>query len=262
MLKRKRTKGSGSQAPVPEGRPEREAPVEQLWERSWEGRKETNRKPSTRNRKDGMGNQAGHKGRNLGSVSGTEAPGKPAVRRRREGKWKGRTDRLSSEMLKRKRTKGSGSQAPVPEEKSKREAPVEQLWERSREGRKETNRKLSMRSRMKRTGNQPWMKGRSDGDERNRSLDGKPTVRRNGQRAERKKQRPSSRKGSGRDRKGTEAERKIPEARAEGKHLTSSCGSESGKGERKHTARLSTGNRERGHGKPGRKERGKPQERK
>ena len=46
-------------------------------------------------------------------------------------------------MLKRKRTKESGSQAPIPEEKSKREAPVEQLWERSREGRKETNRKPS-----------------------------------------------------------------------------------------------------------------------
>ena len=32
----------------------------------------------------------------------------------------------------------------------------------------------------------------------------------------------------------------MPEARAEGKHLRNSCGSESGKGERKHTARLST----------------------
>ena len=38
-----------------------------------------------------------------------------------------------------------------------------------------------------------------------------------------------------------EAERKIPEVKAEGKHLRNSCGSESGKGERKHTARLSTG---------------------
>ena len=38
-----------------------------------------------------------------------------------------------------------------------------------------------------------------------------------------------------------EEERKIPEARAEGKHLRSGCGSEAGKGERKHTARLSTG---------------------
>ena len=39
----------------------------------------------------------------------------------------------------------------------------------------------------------------------------------------------------------TEAERKIPEERSEGKHLRSSCGSESGKGERKRTAKLSTG---------------------
>ena len=84
MLKRKRTKGIGSQALIPEGRPKREAPVEQLWERNWEGRKETNRKPSTRNRKDGMGNQAGRKGKDLGSESGTEAPKKPAVRRKRE----------------------------------------------------------------------------------------------------------------------------------------------------------------------------------
>ena len=61
--------------------------------------------------------------------------------------WKGRTDRLSSEMLRWKRTKESGSQAPIPEEKSEREAPVERLWERSREGRKETNRKLSKQNR-------------------------------------------------------------------------------------------------------------------
>ena len=43
--------------------------------------------------------------------------------------------------------KESGSQAPIPEERSKREAPVERLWERSREGRKETNRELSMQNR-------------------------------------------------------------------------------------------------------------------
>ena len=59
-----------------------------------------------------------------------------------------------------------------------------------------------------------------------------------------------------------EAERKIPEARAEGKHLRSGCGSESGKGERKHTAKLSTENREGMHGKPGRRERGKRKKRK
>ena len=84
MLKRKRPKGSGSQALIPEGKPEREAPVEQLWERSWEGRKETNRKSSTQNLREGTGNQAGGKGNDLGSVSGTEAPKKPVVRRKRE----------------------------------------------------------------------------------------------------------------------------------------------------------------------------------
>ena len=31
-----------------------------------------------------MGNQAGHKGKDLESVSGTEAPKKPAVRQKRE----------------------------------------------------------------------------------------------------------------------------------------------------------------------------------
>ena len=59
------------------------------------------------------------------------------------GRGEKKKQRPSSEMLKRKQTKGSGSQALIPEEESKREAPVEQLWERSREGRKETNRKLS-----------------------------------------------------------------------------------------------------------------------
>ena len=33
---------------------------------------------------------------------------------------------------------------------------------------------------------------------------------------------------------------KISEAKAEGKHLWNSCGSEAGKGERKHTVELST----------------------
>ena len=56
----------------------------------------------------------------------------------------------------------------------------------------------------------------------------------------------SSRKESGSGRKEAEAERKMPEKKGtkgtgeEGKHLRNSCGSESGKGERKHTARLST----------------------
>ena len=61
MLKRKRTQGSGSQAPAPEKRFERGSPVERLRERSRAGRKETSRKPSTGIRKEGMGNQAGEK---------------------------------------------------------------------------------------------------------------------------------------------------------------------------------------------------------
>ena len=61
MLKRKRTKESGSQAPAPEEQSKRGSPVEQLRERSRAGRKETNRKPSTEIRKEGTGNQAGEK---------------------------------------------------------------------------------------------------------------------------------------------------------------------------------------------------------
>ena len=45
----------------PESESRREALVEQLWERSQEGRKETNRKPSTRIWKESMRNQAGEK---------------------------------------------------------------------------------------------------------------------------------------------------------------------------------------------------------
>ena len=66
-------------------------------------------------------------------------------------------------MLKRKRTKESGSQAPIPEKKFKREAPVERLWERSREGRKETNRDPSKQKRKERTGNQPGRKWKAKG---------------------------------------------------------------------------------------------------
>ena len=44
------------------GEPEREALVEQLWERSEVGRKETNRKPSTGTGKERMRNQAGKSG--------------------------------------------------------------------------------------------------------------------------------------------------------------------------------------------------------
>ena len=45
--------------------------------------------------------------------------------------------------MEQKGTKETGREAEKPESESKREAPEEQLWERIREGRKETNRKLS-----------------------------------------------------------------------------------------------------------------------
>ena len=80
MLKWKRTKECGSQAPIPEEKSKREAPVERLWERSREGRKETNRKPSTGTGEEGMRDQAGENGENRGSESGTGALGKPPVR--------------------------------------------------------------------------------------------------------------------------------------------------------------------------------------
>ena len=64
-------------------------------------------------------------------------------------------------MLKRKRRSSSGSQAPAPERKLKRGSPVEQLRERSRAGRKETNRKPSTKTGRERMGNQPGRNGES-----------------------------------------------------------------------------------------------------
>ena len=79
--------------------------------------------------------------------------------------------RLSSEMLKRKRTKESGSQAPAPERKLKRGSPVEQLRERSRAGRKETNRKPSTGNRKRSMGNQAEAKVENgEAERKNRSI--------------------------------------------------------------------------------------------
>ena len=79
MLKRKRTKGIGSQAPAPEERSERGSPVEQLRERSRAGRKETNRKPSTETRKECMRDQAGENGE-TGEAKADTGTGKTTVR--------------------------------------------------------------------------------------------------------------------------------------------------------------------------------------
>ena len=83
-----------------------------------------------------MRDQAGEKGK-TGEAKAEPGTEKATVRRNREEKER-KKQRLSSEMLKRKQTKECGSQAPAPEERSERGSPVEQLRERSREGRKET----------------------------------------------------------------------------------------------------------------------------
>ena len=60
---------------------------------------------------------------------------------------------------------------------------------RSREGRKETNRKLSMQNRKEADGKPAVEDGEKRRGRKEPSLDEEPTVRRIGQRAERKKQR-------------------------------------------------------------------------
>ena len=84
MLKRKRTKESGSQAPAPEERSERGSPVEQLRERSRAGRKETNRKAEYENRERTHERSGRIERGKQGSESGEAAPGKPL--RGRNGK--------------------------------------------------------------------------------------------------------------------------------------------------------------------------------
>ena len=84
MLKRKRTKESGSQAPAPEGKTKRGSPVERLRERSREGRKETIRRAEYGNRERTDGKPAGEERGKQGSESGEAAPGKPL--RGRNGK--------------------------------------------------------------------------------------------------------------------------------------------------------------------------------
>ena len=86
--------------------------------------------------KEGMRDQAGEKGE-TGEAKAEPGTEEATVRRNWEEKER-KKQRLSSEMLKRKRRSSSGSQAPAPEERSERGSPVEQLRERSRAGRKET----------------------------------------------------------------------------------------------------------------------------
>ena len=87
----------------PEGESKREAPEEQLWERIREGRKETNRKPSTGTRKEDMRNQVGEKGETEEAKAETGI-GEATVRRSREEKER-KKQRLSSRNRKRSRRK-------------------------------------------------------------------------------------------------------------------------------------------------------------
>ena len=85
-----------------------------------------------------------------------------------------------------------------------------------------------------------------EAERKNRSTE-EATVRRRQEAGKERTVRLSSRKESGSEQKEAEVELKMPEEKGtkgtgeEGKHLRNSCGSESGKGERKHTAKLSTG---------------------
>ena len=67
--------------------------------------------------------------------------------RKRKGSNRGQVARTGREANERKRIERG-----KPESESKREAPEEQLWERIREGRKETNRKPSTKNRERRHG--------------------------------------------------------------------------------------------------------------
>ena len=59
--------------------------MEQLWERNREGRKETNRKPSTRTWKEGLRDQAGENGETA-EARAEAGTGEAAARQNREEK--------------------------------------------------------------------------------------------------------------------------------------------------------------------------------
>ena len=110
----------------------------------------------------------------------------------------------------------------------------------AKQGRTKGNeQELSKQNRMKRTGNRAWKKGKKRRGRKEPSLDGS-RCEANGQRAERKKQKLSSWKRNRRGRKEPEGKRKTWKAKAGSEHLRNGRGSESGKSERKHTAKLST----------------------
>ena len=90
------------------------------------------------------------------------------------------------------------------------------------------------------TGNQVGEKEETE-EARAETGTGKAAVRRNREEKERKNRRLSSWKRKTSGRKKASRKWKMPKAKAEGKHLWNGCGSETGKSEKKQTAKLSTG---------------------
>ena len=117
---------------------------------------------------------------------------------------------------------------------------MEQLWERSREGRKETNSKPSTRTGKVGMGNQVGKNGESQ-EAKAEGCTGDATVRRKREERKGRNSGLSSRKWNGSGRKEANGKRKTRKVKAGSEHLRNGRGSESGKGERKHTAKLSTG---------------------
>ena len=91
------------------------------------------------------------------------------------------------------------------------------------------------------TGNQVGKNGEKPKKRKQKGRTGEAAVRRNREEKERKNRRLSSWKQTASGRKKASRKWKMPEARAEGKHLWNGCGSEAGKSERKRTVEPSTG---------------------
>ena len=124
------------------------------------------------NREQGMGNQAGTNGENRESESGSAHRGSHCEAE--PGRTERKKQRLSSEMLKRKRRSSSGSQAPAPEKRFERGSPVERLRERSRVGRKETNSRAEYENREGKHERSGWRERGKPGSESGEVAPGKP----------------------------------------------------------------------------------------
>ena len=116
---------------------------------------------------------------------------------------------------------------------------MEQLRERSRVERKETISKSSTRTRKEYMRNQVGKNGENV-EAKVETYTETAAVRQNQQERKERNRRLSSRKWNGSGRKKVEGKWKIRKVRTRSMHLRNGCGSETGKDERKHTAKLST----------------------